>query len=168
MKDIKRVHICGTNGSGKSTLGELISERLKIPFYSLGDVKYVVKYSKKRSEAEMRKKIRKISLKKKWITEESWGERAEELFKKADLIVLLKIPKTICQYRIIKRFLKREKQENDNLKQAFRLCRKVRRYDKDNHPTSLKSQFKLIKKYNKKTKIIKNKKELNKFLDSLK
>ncbi len=93
MKNLKKIHICGTNGSGKTTLGKLISQKLKLPFYPLEDVKYITKFTKKRSEKEMRKRVKEISLKKEWVTEECWADRAEELFKKADLIILLRISK---------------------------------------------------------------------------
>ena len=34
-----KIHICGIYGSGKSTLAKKLSVKLKIPFYSLDDIK---------------------------------------------------------------------------------------------------------------------------------
>lgn len=159
-RKIKKIHVCGTHGAGKTTLAKEISKKQKIPYYSLTDIKYIKRYSKQRTEKEMRAMIKEIARKKSWITEECWSDRAEEFFKKADLVILLIPKKIICQYRVLKRFFLRKKQEKDNLNSAIKICINVGRYYQHKKPSSLNAQIKLIKKYSKKVLIIKDKKEL--------
>src|SRR3990167_4155161 len=64
-----RIHICGIYGCGKSTLAKLLSDILKIDYYSLDDIKYLIKYSKIRSVDERIKLVNEICDKKKLITE---------------------------------------------------------------------------------------------------
>ena len=165
---LQKIHLCGIYGSGKTTLATKISKKLKIPYYSLTDVKYIIKFSKQRTEKEMRKLVKKIAEKRKWITEECWSDRAEKLFKNADLVILLIPRKEICQYRVLKRFFIRKKQEGDNLKSALKMCKSIREYYRCKKSVSLQAQMKLIKKYKKNVIIIKTNKELNDFLNSLK
>jgi len=168
MKDLKKIHICGIYGSGKSTLAKNISKKLKLPYFSLTDVKYRKKYSKTRSEEKMRSIVKDLAKKKKWVTEECWGERAEPLFKEADLIILMLIPKTTCQYRILKRFLTRKKEEKDTLISALKMCKKVSGYYKTKEPVSLHSHLALIKKYKRKVLKIKNSRDIITLMKQLK
>ncbi len=165
---IKKIHITGPYGSGKTTLGEKISEKLKIPFYSFDDIKYLVKWTKKRPTKEIINEVKKISKQRKWVTEGNLTDYAESIFKNADLIIILKPKKLTSKLRILKRYLFRQKQENDTLKGATKLIRKINKYYKGKEHPSLYSHQKLIKKYNKKFVILKNKKQINNFVKSLK
>jgi len=164
----RKIHICGTHGSGKSTLGKMLSQKLKIPLYSLVDIKYNVKYSQKRSPKEIKNQLKKISKKKKWITEECWSDHAEELFKKADKIIIILTPKRICQQRILKRFILRKKEKEDTLKSTINMARQVGKYYSNKDNVSIDAHLSLCKKYKKTPIILTNKKQIKKLLESLK
>jgi len=163
-----KMHICGTHGSGKSTLGKKISQKLKIPLYSLVDVKYKIKYNKKRSPKEIKDQLKKISKKKKWVTEECWSDHAEELFKKADKIIIILTPKRICQQRILKRFILRKKEKEDTLKSTINIIKRVGKYYSNKDKVSINAHLSLCKKYKKIPIILTNKKEINELVEKLK
>lgn len=155
-----KIHICGIYGSGKTTLAKDLSQLYKIPHYSLDDIKYKIKYSEIRSVEERLDEVKKISKKISWITEGTWSNYAEELFKQADLIVFLAIPKRVCSYRILKRYFKRKKELNDTLIETLKLVKQVYRYHFSSDQVSKKSHKNLIKKHNKRVFIIKKNRDI--------
>ena len=157
-----KIHICGTYGSGKTTLAKNLSEKLKISFYSLDDIKYKVKYSKIMSVEDRINKIKKICLGKKWITEGTWSGYAEDAFKKSDFIIFMLIPKLTCSFRVLKRFFTRKKMERDSLKGAFDLISQIYNYYSTNQPISKIEHMNLIKKYDKRVIIIRKNKDFKK------
>jgi len=159
-----KIHICGIYGSGKSTLAKILSEKFRIPYYSLDDIKYIKKYSKIRSVEERITKIREICNRSQWITEGTWSNYAEDAFKKADIIIIMKTSKSLCIYRILTRHLFREKYENDTLFEALKLAKEVYRYHFTKSPVSSHSHNELIKKYGKKYLYLRKKSEIPKII----
>ncbi|MDP3882213.1 MAG: hypothetical protein Q8Q31_05040 [Nanoarchaeota archaeon] len=159
-----RIHICGIYGSGKSTFAKELSNVIKIPYYSLDDIKYAVKFTKIRPVEERIKKVKQICSKKNWITEGTWSNFAEEAFKKADLIILINTSRIICSYRIIKRHILRSKHENDTLSEALKLVKEVYKYHSTRQPVSLRAHTDLIAKYKKKHLVISKKSHVHKAL----
>lgn len=157
-----KIHICGTYGSGKSTLAKQLSKELQIPKYSLDNIKYKTKYSEIRSIEERFSKVKEICKEKKWITEGTWSDFAEEAFEKSDFIIFMLTPKLACSYRVLKRFVTRKKMENDSLVGAFSLIGEIYKYHSTNQPVSKIKHIDLIKKYDKKVVIIRKKKDLKK------
>lgn len=155
-----KIHICGTYGTGKSTLAKILGEKFNIKYYSLDNIKYLVKYSKIRSVEDRIKRVKQISRMKNWITEGSWSDYAEDLFKNADLIILVKINKLISSFRIIKRQLNRDKQEKDNLFEAVKLVIESYKYYLTKNNVSLHSHKEIIKKHKKKYMVLKRKKDI--------
>ena len=151
-----RIHICGIYGCGKSTLAKILSGILKTDYYSLDDIKYIIKYSKTRLVNERVKIVNEICDQKKWITEGTWSNYAENAFKKADLVILMLTNPMVCSYRIIKRYISREKKEKDTLMGALKLIREVYRYHKSDQPVSLLEHKRLIQKHNKRVIVVKN------------
>ncbi|MFA5070957.1 MAG: hypothetical protein WC511_01135 [Candidatus Pacearchaeota archaeon] len=173
MKKLNRIHIVGIYGSGKSTFAEKIKKILRYDVYDLDEIKYRRKYDKIRSIEERLKIVKEISNKKKWITEGAWLDYALDLYKKADLVIFLEIPKRILYKRILVRYFKRkiskDKYFNNNLKTTVNILKKVRKYFHDpNYFMTLKTHKDYINKHSKKVLIIRNNKELNEFLDNLK
>lgn len=164
---MKKIHICGIHGSGKTYLAKVLSSKLKIPYYSLDDLKYYVKWSKKRSIEEIRKKIKEIVNKEEWITEDSWGDYAEECFKKANFVVVLASGKLLSKYRIIKRYLFRRKKENDTWRGVFKLIKRINPYYSSSDPKSFRAHIGLIKKYGKRYVILRNSREIKKFVNNI-
>lgn len=170
---LRKIHIVGIYGSGKSTLAKKISEILKIKTYDLDEIKYRRKYDIIRPVKERLKIIKDISKKKKWITEGAWLDYAYDLYKKADLVIFLEIPKNRIYKRIILRHFKRKlhkaKYLEHNLKTIISILKKVKAYYHDpKHFMTLKSHKDYIDQHAKKVVIIRNNKQINKFLEDLK
>lgn len=165
---VNKIHICGIYGCGKSALAKKLSEILNILHHSLDDLKYEVKYTKIRSVEERIKRVKEICKEKKWITEGSWSNYAEDAFRKADLVIFMLIPRIICSYRIMKRYLFRKKGKKDNLIEALKLVRGVYRYHSTNQPVSLISHKRLIDRHVKRVFIIKNNSDIFKLIKLLK
>jgi len=162
---LKKIHICGIYGCGKSALAKKLSKSLDIPYYSLDDIKYKIKYCEIRPIQERINIVKKICRKEKWITEGTWSNYAEEAFKKADLIILIRVPIYTSCYRILKRFLKRKKEKGDNLIGALKLMLQVYNYYKNEEPVSFKAHKNLIQKYKKRVIILKNNREIANFFN---
>jgi|SRR3989338_7933065 len=162
-----RIHICGIYGSGKSTLAKILSKKFNIPFYSLDDIKYKKKYSEIRSAGDRIKEVKKICRSKNWITEGTWSNYAEDAFKKADIIIIMKTSKLLCVYRILTRHLFREKYENDTFFEALKLSKEVYKYHLTKNPVSSHSHKNLIKKYRKKCLCLRKKSEIPQIIEYL-
>ena len=154
---IKRIHICGTYGSGKTTLAKELSKLLKIPYYSFDDIKYIVKYTKKRPVSERKAIVKKIASKSKFITEGAWSGYGEEAFKKADLVILIKTKPSRCVYQVIKRYIKGDRSIKNDMKTALIIMKKAFIYYYTKDPISYNAHMELIKKHKKKYILLENK-----------
>jgi adenylate kinase family enzyme len=166
---IKKIHIVGIYGSGKSTLARKLSKYLRIESYNLDEIKYKRKYDIIRPVSERLKIVGEISKKKSWITEGAWLDYALPLYKKADLVIFLEIPEGRLYWRIFLRHFKRKfhkiEYKENNLKTTINLLKKVRKYFHDSsHFMTLKTHKEYLKKYAKKTLIIKKKKDINQLI----
>ncbi|MBR9701494.1 AAA family ATPase [Candidatus Pacearchaeota archaeon] len=170
---IKKIHIVGIYGSGKSTLARRLSKKLNIKSYDLDEIKYKRKYDKIRSVKERLKIVKDISNKKTWITEGVWLDYALDLYKKADLVIFLEIPKKILYQRILIRYFKRKfsktRYKDHNLKTTKNILKKVKQYFHDKkYFMTLQAHKKYINEYAKKVFVIKYKKQLENLLKEIK
>jgi len=166
---MKKIYILGTSASGKTTLAKKLSDKLKIKNYNLDNIFWQKKYTKKRNSTEVKQKIKKVFKKKQWIIEGVSGYWTSEGVKKSDLIIWLNFSSKILIFRLLKRFiLNKDKQKNENWKNTFRLIKYIQSYSKGEHIGSKKFHQDRIEKHVKKVIIIKNNKELQKFLKDLK
>lgn len=163
-----KIHICGIYGSGKSTLASILSKELGLKSYSLDDIKYEIKYNKIKPVEQRIKEVQKICNLNNWITEGAWSNYAEDAFKKADIVIIMNLPKIICAYRIIKRYLSRKKQKNDTFLEALKLIREVYKYHFTKNPVSLHMHKNLIERYNKKYFLVKRKSEIPEVIENVK
>ncbi len=170
----KRIFIIGTIGSGKSTLAKKLSSILKIKHYDLDDVFWTNKFNKKRSEKARDTKFKNLCNKKEWIIEGVYSTWIEYGIKKADLVVLLKIPKTSLFWRITKRSLKREKQKqlgkkryNQNFKDYIGLLKAMNRYYNKNFDRGYYKHKELIDKNKVKFVILKTNKDIDNFFEDI-
>lgn len=159
-----RIHICGIYGSGKSTLASILSKEFGIKNYALDDIKYEVKFTKIRPVEERISELQRICNLKQWITEGTWSNFAEDAFKKADLIILVKTSKLLSAYRILRRHLLRDKHHNDTFVEALKLVKEIYKYYFTKQPVSLHMHLTLIGKYKKKLIIMRNKSDIPKII----
>ena len=164
----KKIYIFGGTGSGKTTLAKKLSNKLKIPYHSTDDFIYKNNWESKYTENQRDKKLKEFSNKKKWIIEgvhkSDWILPA---FIKAELIIMLSLPKYILLTRILKREIKRKFQKKlrkTNLKETIKLMKWAHIYKKDNFI----HHQRLIKEHKKEVIILKNKNQINKFLKDIK
>ena len=170
---IKKIHIVGIYGSGKSTLAKRLGNIFGYKVYDLDEIKYKRKYDNVRSVKERLKIVKDISKKNSWITEGAWLDYATDLYKSADLVVFLEIPKRVLYRRILFRFFKRkfhkEKYISNNLRSTKNILLKVDKYFHDpKHFMTLESHRNYIKDHAKKVFIIKNGKDLGVLMEMLK
>lgn len=163
---IKKIHICGAYGSGKTTLAKELSKLLKIPYYSFDDIKYIVKFTKKRPLSERKSIVKKITSKSKWITEGAWSDYGESAFKKADLVIIVKTKPLKCVYQIIKRYIHGDREIKNDIKTAIVIMKKAFVYHYTKDAISFHAHKDLINKH-KKAHLILDNKHKNKLFDAL-
>lgn len=167
MKKIKRIYIIGTSGSGKSFLSKKLSEKLNIPCYDLDDIFWYKKYTKKRNVSARKKLLAKISRKDKWIIEGVFGSWIETAMKKADLVIILDIHIARMAWRILKRYFKRSGAHEESFKDALYLVKYAHSYKKGGHSSSYNIHISLVKKHKLKYIILKNTKQINRFIEKI-
>ena len=155
-----RILIVGSTASGKTTLANKISSMLNLPVYSTDDFVYKEKHTTKYSEQERNDKLKSILKKKNWINEgvhsSPWFVPA---FQKADLVIVLCLPRWTLFKRVIVRNFERKKK----FEGLFFLLRNAYIYKNDRFVIHTK----LAKECGKKTVILRNAKEIQNFILSL-
>lgn len=105
MDKPKRIFIFGNSGSGKSTLTHILSEKTGItPAYL--DMHHWKGDNHMEDEKIFQRKVKELANSEEWIIEGSYKKVAETICPKADIIVLLSLPRFLCVWRILKRLLK--------------------------------------------------------------
>lgn len=108
---MKKIYITGSVGSGKSTLAKKLSKKLDIPYYELDRVMHK-KISEtrlgneKRNEKERDEIFNTIISSTERIIEDGLRECFKNGLAEADTIILLDIPYSLIQFRIIIRWVK--------------------------------------------------------------
>ncbi len=106
-----KIYIVGAVSSGKSTLAKKLSKASGIPFRSLDEVVHIPDSSNpwgnmKRQAEERDKLFSSIIQESDWIIEDVGRPCFEAGMKESDTIVLLEIPSSIRNFRIIKRWIR--------------------------------------------------------------
>ena len=165
-RNFMRIHIIGGSGSGKTFLAKQFSKELIIPHYDLDQLQWdnqAKEYGVKMPIEKRDAMLKEILNMDQWIIEGVYYQWVQESFKKADRIYLMETPEKICQFRIIKRFIRRkiglEKGKKETIKSLIELLKWNHKF----HKVNLKEIKNLLEKYEKKVIIVKNKKMLQKF-----
>jgi len=101
---MKRIVIIGNSGSGKSFLARRISASRGIPVLHLDELFWVPGGFDEKRPAEIVKA--EITAKKKedeWIVEGVFGELAEQFLDRADYLIWLDLPWTVCREGLMER-----------------------------------------------------------------
>lgn len=162
-----KIHIIGCSGTGKTYLAKKLSNKYNIPYYDLDNIYwdnssqgYGIKTSVEKREALFQKILEKDN----WIIEGIYYKWLEQSFKDANIIYILDLPKYICKFRIIKRFIKRklklETGKKETLKSLLELLKWTDKFQNEN----MKEIIKILKKYEEKVYFIRNKNDLQKIL----
>jgi len=166
---LKKIYILGISGSGKTYLGNLLSQKLKIPLYDSDDIRFIKKFTKARDKKQRKKLVDKVLKKSKWIIDGRGTDWDRHAMKKSDLIIWLQTPARKRTFRILKRYKDRKKGKFEEDKSSLMVLLKYSlSYKGSKRITSFKEHKKFLKENGLNYIVIKNNKQLKKFLEELK
>lgn len=165
-----KIYIVGSVSSGKSTFANKISEKLKVNYTSLDDVVYMI--DKVNSFSNIKRDVKdrdnlfySIIQQKNWIVEDVGRSCFKDGLKEADIIILLEPPKSIRNYRIIKRFIKqRLGLEKCGYNPSFQMLKNMLKWSRDYDSGKDKLKHR-ISGYREKTIILRNKRDIDNFIN---
>lgn len=102
---IQKIAIIGCTGAGKTTLAKKLGVRFDVPVYHLDH--YYWKPGWIESDLEMfKKKHQELITQSAWIIDGNQMATVAERVQTADIIIFLDIPRFICIWRVLRRWLK--------------------------------------------------------------
>ena len=162
-----KILIIGIVASGKTTLAKKISRKTNIEYYEIDSIVHDDKNNLKRSVEEQQKIIEKINNKNNWIIEGTLRKNLYNLLDISDKIIYLDIPLKVRKRRILLRFLKQKlKIEKCNYKPTIKMLKNMYKWT-DDFEKGKELFEKEIFKYKNKLVILKNKKQIKKYIFSI-
>jgi hypothetical protein len=101
----QRVMVIGSSGAGKSELGLRLAEALQLPLTDLDDEHWQAGWVEPPDDW-WRERNRQLAAEERWVLEGNYGDTIDIRARRADLIVLLDLPRLLCCWRVIVRFCK--------------------------------------------------------------
>ena len=165
-----KIFIIGCSGSGKTHFAKTLCKMYKIPHFDLDNIYwdnnsncYGIKTPLKKREELLNDILKNND----WIIEGIYYSWTQNCFKEADKIFVLDIPKRVCIYRIIKRFIQRklglEKGKKETITSNCQLIKWTNKYISENMPQIRK----IVSQYQEKTTYIKKPLEIKHFIDHI-
>lgn len=108
---VKRIMIIGSPGSGKSTLAPQLARQFDVPLFHLDKLNWLDNHRTVSEDIFLARLKEKIS-QDKWLIDGNYENSLSLRLERADLVVWLQVPRYICMYRIMKRYLKSLVREN--------------------------------------------------------
>lgn len=102
---MKRVIIIGSGGAGKSSLARRLGEAAKIPVLHLDKLYWKPNWVEPPKE-EWEKLLETELKKDEWIMDGNFGGTLELRLQYCDTAIFLDLPRTVCVYRALKRWIK--------------------------------------------------------------
>lgn len=167
---MNRIYIIGISGSGKTYLASRLSKILKIKTYDLDEIVLKKNSFQKVSEKIRDSRVKSIIKRKKWIIEGAYSKDwVIPIYKKASFVIILNSHPLIIKKRILMRTLKRKLGFiKYHRKESFRDFIELLVYIDNYHKKSLPIHKSMVKEHKKQCKILKNRSEVNKFLEEIK
>lgn len=166
---MKKISIIGNGGSGKSTLSNKLSEKLNIPVYHLDQI-FWKSGCQKINTAEWLKTNEELTAKDNWIIDGNYRNCMNTRLKASDTIIFMDFSRYKCYLNSFNRYFKyRGKSRPDvtdgcNERITWEYLYWLWRYKKEFRPSVIE---KLNKLSDKKIIILRNKKEVKKFVEEL-
>ncbi|REE94553.1 adenylate kinase family enzyme [Paenibacillus taihuensis] len=99
---MNRILIVGSSGSGKSTLAQQLGRIWSLPVIHL-DAYYWRPNWVAPQKAEWDQTITQLTMQEQWVIDGNYARTMEKRIERADLIILLDMPRWLCMVRIFKR-----------------------------------------------------------------
>lgn len=168
---MKRILIIGSSGAGKSTLARELGKILDIEVIHLDKLYWLADWNEPPKD-EWREILEEVLGGDAWIMDGNFGGTMEMRLKACDTAILLDLPRTICVWRIIKRWLVYRRETRPDMadgcdeKFDWKFLKWVWRFPQETKP---KVEARLKKVENEKTIIrLKSPKEVEKFISNVK
>lgn len=161
-----RIHIIGGSGTGKTYLAKRLSAKFNIPHFDLDDLFWdntSSQYGVKMPVEKRTNMLNDILRKRDWIIEGIYYDWLDESFKEADTIILLDIPKSVYQFRIIRRFFKRKIGVERSKKETFTSLVNLLKWTDKFQSRNLPQIYTKLSDYPEKTIILHSKLEVNNY-----
>lgn len=172
LKSARKIAIIGFAGSGKSTLATQLGNSLGIEVFRMAEIMWGPNWVRL-TNSEWKDNINKIIQKDSWIIDGKASRNVRGIvydieFPKADLIIFLDLPKSLCLWRIFKRATQYTGKHKPELSfqypQSFRgflsqMKRSWRNFDEDRL-----FNLRKLQKYSEKTLILKDSQDIVNFL----
>lgn len=100
---LNRINIIGPPGSGKTTLARELTEIYDLPIIYMDGMGIKGKYDAMKNRAVFMDKIERECKKEKWIMEGVYKSTLSYRMPRADVTIVLDMPRRMCIYRVIKR-----------------------------------------------------------------
>ncbi|MBO0992692.1 DNA topology modulation protein [Bacillus sp. SD088] len=168
---MKKIAIIGSGGSGKSTLARKLGELIKIEVFHLDALFWNpgwVGTSKQEQQLVQNELVEQES----WIVDGNYSGTIDIRLNKADTIIFLDIPRTICAYRVIKRWIQYRNKTRPDMGEgceervSVEFLKWVWEYPKSKKPLILKKLASFSNK--KEIVILRSPTEVEQFLNMLK
>lgn len=166
---MSKIYILGSVASGKTTLAKNLSIKTNIKHYELDSIIFddSKKSNKKRSIEEQEKIINKINQKGSWIIEGTYRKSCHSVLDFAEYIIWLDPPMILRKIRILTRFIKQKLYiEKCNYQVNYVMLKSMYKWTK-NFEQKREELENLLNNYENKLIIIKNSKQIKKFLEKL-
>lgn len=103
-----KIMIIGQSGAGKSTLARSLQATSGSPLIALDRLWLATDYGKAAKQWLLKEQEKFMAENKDWIIEGNYLSIAKDRIEQADWILLLRLPRHIAMYRVVKRSIKRK------------------------------------------------------------
>lgn len=168
---MKKIAIIGSGGSGKSTLARKLGELLHIGVFHLDALFWKPGWVGV-PEQQQRLVQSELVERETWIIDGNYGGTMDIRLDKADTIIFLDIPRIICAYRVIKRWIQYRETTRPDMGEgceeriSIEFLKWVWEYPKTKKPVILKKLNSFSKE--KEVIILTSPKEVERFLNNIK
>ena len=102
---MKKILVIGSGGAGKSTFSRRLSEKIGIEVFHLDKLYWRAGWIEPLKD-EWQKTVETLLKQSEWIMDGNFGGTMEMRLAACDTAIFLDLPRTVCLYRILKRWLK--------------------------------------------------------------
>ncbi len=167
---MKKIVIIGSGGAGKSTLARKLGNILNIEVIHLDRLFWKPNWEGV-PKAEQQKIQHKLVTRDTWIIDGNYGGTMDIRLRAADTIIFLDMPRILCMYRVVKRFVTYRNKVRPDMGEgckerlSWEFLKWLWQYPKTKRPIILEKLKKLEKDKN--ILILQSIKDVNAFLKSL-